>query len=68
MLGGLVLVLFPLVGRRLTCRPSITAILESSPATIGVSSGHTLVRFQTLLPVGSENSIRLGSGPDRIRT
>ena len=28
MLGGLVLVLFPLVSRRLTCRPPITAILE----------------------------------------
>ena len=33
-----------------------------------VGTPHTLVRFQTLLPVGSENSIRLGSGPDRIRT
>ena len=33
-----------------------------------VGTPQTLIRFQTLLPVGSENSIRLGSGPDRIRT
>ena len=60
MLGGLVLVLFPLVSRRLTCRPPITAILDSSPATIGrrdtadtdpISDAATC-RFRKLHPPG----------------
>jgi len=70
MLGGLVLVLFSF-GKPEAHMPTIDhsdfRLVAGDDWRI-VGTPHTLVRFQTPLPVSSENSNCLGNRPDRFRT